>query len=138
MLQQTQTLTKPNSIPTLEKWFRQLLFRKLQNLNVGQLIIHDPAGSRTFQGSTEGPSAVIQVTDTTFYTAISLRGSLGAAESYMAGHWHADSLVSVVRILVLNQDLLQGFEGGLASFKKLLGLSTTLPSKILLRVANAT
>jgi cyclopropane-fatty-acyl-phospholipid synthase len=121
MLQQTQTLTKPNSIPTLEKWFRQLLFRKLQNLNVGQLIIHDPAGSRTFQGSTEGPSAVIQVTDTTFYTAISLRGSLGAAESYMAGHWHADSLVSVVRILVLNQDLLQGFEGGLASLQKIAG-----------------
>ena len=121
MLQQTQTLTNPKSISTLEKWFRQLLFRKLKNLEIGQLIIRDREGSVTFQGSKDGPKATVQVTDPTFYTAISLQGSLGAAESYMAGHWHADNLVNVVRILVLNQDLLQGFEGGIASLQKIAG-----------------
>jgi cyclopropane-fatty-acyl-phospholipid synthase len=64
---------------------------------------------------------VIQVTEPTFYTSLSLRGSLGAAESYMAGLWHADSLVEVVRILVLNQELLQEFEGGFASLQKIAG-----------------
>jgi cyclopropane-fatty-acyl-phospholipid synthase len=121
MSQRTQMLTNSKSVSTLEKWFRQQLFRKLENLRVGQLVIHDGQGSQTFSGSTDGPRAVIQVADPTFYTSISLRGSLGAAESYMAGLWHADNLVKVVRVLVLNQDLLQGFEGGLASLQKIAG-----------------
>lgn len=121
MSHQTQTLTNSKSISTLEKWFRRLLFRKFENLTTGQIVIHDWEGSRTFQGDIDGPKVVIQVTDPTFYTSISLRGSLGAAESYMAGLWHADSLVNVVRILVLNQNVLQGFEGGLASLQKIAG-----------------
>ena len=121
MSQQIQTLTNSKSVSTMEKWFRQQLFRKLGSLKVGRLIIHDWVGSQSFQGSMDGPSAVIQVTDPTFYTSIGLRGSLGAAESYMACLWHADSLVNVVRILVLNQDILQGFEGGLASLQKIAG-----------------
>ena len=56
----------------------------------------------------------IDVHDATFYRAIAMNGSVGAAEAYIDGAWECDDLVGLVRLLVRNRDLLDGMETGLA------------------------
>lgn len=57
-----------------------------------------------------GPSAVIEVSNPSTWTAIATRGSIGAGESYMQGWWKADDLTKVVQILVLNKQVLDGMD----------------------------
>ena len=52
--------------------------------------------------------------DGRFYLDVAVGGSVGAGESFMAGRWTTDGLVALVRILVRNNSVLQGLEGGLA------------------------
>jgi cyclopropane-fatty-acyl-phospholipid synthase len=43
---------------------------------------------------------------------MALGGSIGAAESYMEADWDCDNLVSLVRIFVLNRDILNALDAG--------------------------
>jgi cyclopropane-fatty-acyl-phospholipid synthase len=58
--------------------------------------------------------ACVRVHDPAFYRRVALNGSVGAAEAYMEGWWDSDDLVTLVRILVANRELLDGLEGGAA------------------------
>ena len=58
--------------------------------------------------------AAITVRHPQFYTRIFFGGSIGAAESYMAGLWSADDLTTVMRLLALNQKAFADMEKGLA------------------------
>lgn len=64
------------------------------------------------------PGQTLQVTlrinDPGFYRQVAANGSVGAGEAYMDGHWHCDDLVALVRILVINRDLLDAMETGTA------------------------
>ncbi len=55
-----------------------------------------------------------------FFTEVAFQGSVGAAESYMAGDWECEDLTALVQIFVRNRDLLDQMEGGMASFKNAL------------------
>jgi cyclopropane-fatty-acyl-phospholipid synthase len=49
-----------------------------------------------------------------FFADIVLGGSVGAGEAYIQGLWRCADLVALVRILVVNRELLNGLEGGWA------------------------
>ena len=49
-----------------------------------------------------------------FYARVARNGSVGAGEAYMDGLWACDDLVTLVRILVRNRDLLDAMESGMA------------------------
>ncbi|MBS0579105.1 MAG: class I SAM-dependent methyltransferase [Proteobacteria bacterium] len=90
------------------------LLARLAALEHGQILLEDSLGS-TLLGPRETDLHVrVQVHDGEFYRAVAARGSVGAAEAYMAGHWSCDDLVALVRILVRNRALLDGMEGGTA------------------------
>jgi cyclopropane-fatty-acyl-phospholipid synthase len=78
---------------------RRALFRILSRINDGRLELNEPSGRRVFgQTRFERPlTARVTVNDPHFYTAF-FRGSLGLAESYIAGEWETDDLTSFVRI----------------------------------------
>jgi cyclopropane-fatty-acyl-phospholipid synthase len=59
---------------------------------------------------------LIQVHDARFYGDLALGGSIGAGEAYVNGYWSTSQLVDLVRLLVLNMDVLDGLDGGTASF----------------------
>lgn len=92
---------------------KTLVLNKLQLLQVGQLTLVDGTERHVF-GQFDGtaPSASITVHDPRFYGEIAFGGSIGAGEAYMLGYWQAESLTHVVRLMVLNQSVMDQLEGG--------------------------
>ncbi|MCE9634270.1 MAG: cyclopropane-fatty-acyl-phospholipid synthase family protein [Planctomycetes bacterium] len=83
----------------------------------GLTIVAD--GERTTYGDASSPlHPTITVHDPDLWTAVALRGTVGAGESYMAGDWAADDLVAVIRLFVINRDVMESMEGGLASLAR--------------------
>ena len=98
----------------LTRVLRSGTLRQLAALRHGHLTLEDSGGISQF-GCREAPlHARVQVRDAAFYRQLALRGSVGAAEAYMEGWWDSDDLVTLVRILVANRELLDGLEGGAA------------------------
>lgn len=57
-------------------------------------------------------SATITVLDARFYGEIAFGGSIGAGEAYMLGYWNAENLTDVIRLMCLNQSVMDTLEGG--------------------------
>ncbi|WP_029148983.1 cyclopropane-fatty-acyl-phospholipid synthase family protein [Methylophilus sp. 5] len=117
------TLTKPLKAKSRAKWVAQLaksqVLKRLANLRTGQIIIMDGAERHVFgEACVEGLLATITVHDSRFYGEIAFGGSIGAGEAYMLGYWQADSLTNVIRLMVLNQSVMDTLEGGYAWLSK--------------------
>lgn len=98
---------------------RRLLFAQLGKLQHGELIIVDDTGKHHFgQRSAEALSAVIHVDHPQLYADVAFGGSVGAGEAYIRGLWRCDDLVSLVRLFVLNRDVLNGMDSGWAWLSK--------------------
>jgi cyclopropane-fatty-acyl-phospholipid synthase len=105
--------TKPSRFDQLAK---KLLFALLSNLRRGKLAVIDGSVRRIFgEKSKQFPlEATVTVHHPRFFSSIVFGGSIGASEAFMAGHWSTDDLTTVVRIIILNQELLERMEKGLA------------------------
>ncbi|MBB3226480.1 cyclopropane-fatty-acyl-phospholipid synthase [Luteibacter sp. Sphag1AF] len=101
---------------SLDRLLRGQLLSTLGQLDHGQVVIEDALGRHTFGASTPGdlPLIHMDVRDPAFYRAVATHGSVGAGEAYMDGLWRCDNLVSLIRLLVRNRDMLDGMETGLA------------------------
>ena len=100
----------------LERTARQAVHGRLRTLRHGRLRIIDAHGSLEFGPDDADLTAVVTVRNPAFWTAVALRGSVGAGESYMNGDWTSDDLTTLVRILVRDRATLEGVERGLARF----------------------
>jgi cyclopropane-fatty-acyl-phospholipid synthase len=101
----------------IDRLFRRLIVGGLAGLRGGQIVFEDALGSVTVGGACSDARTlrvVVRIRELRAYRTIAVGGSVGAAESYMDGEWHCDELVSLVRLLVRNRDLLDGMERGLA------------------------
>ncbi len=98
-----------------ERVLRGQVLGRLRALGAGRVTVLEGGRRHEFGApADDGLEAVVRVHDPRFFTAVALGGSVGAGESFMAGHWDADDLVAVVRLLVRNRAALDGLEGGLA------------------------
>ncbi|MFZ5908311.1 MAG: class I SAM-dependent methyltransferase [Nitrospirota bacterium] len=96
---------------------KRALLKQLKGIRHGTIVLKDE-GQRYEFGSMSaicGLSATITVTDNRFYRSIALGGSIGAAESYMAGYWQCDNITNLIRIMICNQDIVSGIESGLST-----------------------
>lgn len=117
------TLTKPLKSKSRALWVATLaksqVLKRLQALRVGQLTIVDGDHRHVFgQAGQPELKATIFVTDPRFYGEIAFGGSIGAGEAYMLAYWHADSLTNVVRLMVVNQSVMDTLEGGYQCLSK--------------------
>jgi cyclopropane-fatty-acyl-phospholipid synthase len=98
---------------------RKVIFSLLKRLGRGKITIKEGDTQQDFGKQTEDCPLEARVTvhHPRFYSAILLGGSVGAGEAYMAGYWSADELTILVRIIVLNEDLLMGMEKGWSRLK---------------------
>ena len=107
--------TKPRP-GILDSVARRLVLKQLAKLEIGCLSLNDGEQTHHFgemAGSAE-LSATIEVMDSSFYGDIAFAGSIGAGEAYMRGAWQCEDLVSLVRILLRNREVLDGMEKGTA------------------------
>jgi cyclopropane-fatty-acyl-phospholipid synthase len=92
---------------------RKLVLEKLKNLPVGCLEMRLEDGTEILCGkSGSEPRARIQVEDAAFYPRVAFGGAIGAAESFMDGHWAAEDLTAVIRLLLGNRAQLESLSSG--------------------------
>ncbi len=96
--------------------FRRQVMKRLSKLRDGRLSLQDPSGVHRFGSKTDRCilEASLHVHDPSAYRRIALRGSIGAAESYMDRQWSCDDLTALLRILAANRATMDGLEKGVA------------------------
>ena len=90
-----------------------LLARRLEGLEDGEITLIDGEHDRTF-GRPGGLRATVEVLHPAFYSAVVFGGSLGAAESYIAGEWRVDDLTRLCRIFARDGQANDELESGWA------------------------
>jgi len=92
---------------------RNLLRKKVSELPVGTIILHDELDVETPVVNTD--AIIISVNDMRFYIDVMLAGSNGAASAYRDGFWSCNNLTGLFQLMVRNLDTLDKLEGGFAS-----------------------
>jgi cyclopropane-fatty-acyl-phospholipid synthase len=110
LIELSRAAPRPNAPGMLA---RRAVLARLAGLSGGLLRIREDAGTLAF-GDGAGPEATLTVHDPAFYAETAWGGSVGAAESYMLGHWRADDLTALMRLMLRNHEVLDGMERGLA------------------------
>ncbi|HEX3982528.1 MAG TPA: cyclopropane-fatty-acyl-phospholipid synthase family protein, partial [Acidisoma sp.] len=92
---------------------RAVLATLLRRLAVGRLVVRLPGGAELVgQGAAPGPDATLVLHNWRPLLALSLRGDVGFAESYMAGDWVSPDLPLLIELAARNQtamgDVLDG------------------------------
>lgn len=112
---ETTYMDKKNS-GRLDAAARRGVFKLLSKLKVGKIILKESGAAYRFgRTTTDFPlQSTITVRHPRFYRNVLSGGSIGAGESYMDGDWATDDLTRVIRIILRNQIVMQGMEGGWA------------------------
>ena len=98
----------------LEALAERALRARLAQLGHGQITLVDGARRDTFGRTTSRCAlhATLHVRDRRFYSEAAFGGSVGAGESFMSGDWAVDDLTALVRILLVNRNVLDGLDSG--------------------------
>lgn len=100
----------------LTKLARKAVFSTLSKIQHGRITLQEGNETYIFGRATDICSLKVslEITSSTAYGDIAFNGSIGAGESYMKGYWRCNDLTALVRIFVLNREVLQGMEKGFA------------------------
>jgi cyclopropane-fatty-acyl-phospholipid synthase len=96
----------------LARWLRARVHETLAAIETGSVTLIDGAEWTRFGDPGAPLHATLHVADTRFYRALALGGSLGAAQSYIDGHWRASDLTALIRIVAANRAAFARVEGG--------------------------
>jgi cyclopropane-fatty-acyl-phospholipid synthase len=108
--------SRPRTGQALHNLGRRLFRDKLTGLRHGRLTLVE-GDERTSFGrvSAECPLDVtLEVLHPQTYADAAFGGTVGGGESYIRGHWRADDLTALIRLFVLNRDVMESLEGGAA------------------------
>jgi len=119
---------KPSIVPTVDaparpdhgSWLqrlgRRLFLERLAGLREGELTVIDGEGRQTFGRRTPECKlrATIEVLHPQTYADAAFGGTVGGGEAYLRGLWRADDLTALIRLMLVNRDVMQSMEGGAA------------------------
>jgi len=115
-ISQQETLTANLKQKSRSKWVanfaKSQILGHLDNLKIGQLTLIDGKHIYFYGNEAHKLNATIYVHDPRFYGEVAFGGSIGAGEAYMLGYWSADNLTNVIRLMCLNQEVMDNLEGG--------------------------
>jgi len=94
-------------------WVFGPLIAALERMKFGQMTLIFPDGQRrVFSGAQAGKSAELSIHSPLLMFRMLTNGTLGLAESYMAGEWTTPDLVSVIEVGEMNREALGGLDQG--------------------------
>jgi cyclopropane-fatty-acyl-phospholipid synthase len=101
---------------SLDALARRAVLTKLSRLERGGLVLVDGVERHEFGRTCDvlPESVVVHIHDVRFYGDLAFGGSIGAGEAYMHGYWSTAHLVELIRMLILNMDVLDGLDSGAA------------------------
>ena len=95
-------------------WLLQLAMRPLSKIQCGSVVVKLPDGRQIhYRGPQAGQSATIEVRSYRLARRL-LAGDIGLAEGFIHGDWDTPDLVSVLRFLAENQQVVDGSKARLA------------------------
>ena len=120
----TRELALPATAPQLSwqaRFAREQIFRRIRELPRGRLVIEDADGVYRFGSAGERGELVAQVcvVNEAFYHELASGGSVGAAESWVRGHWRSNDLLKVMQLMAANIDLLNALDDRSSVFQRL-------------------
>ena len=102
----------------LDNFFKKQFIKNMNNLEKGYVTISID-GKEYFIGDKKSSlSCNFNVLHNSFFTLIGSGGLNGAAEAYALGLWECDDIVTLIRILIRNQNVMNKFDSGIASLAK--------------------
>jgi cyclopropane-fatty-acyl-phospholipid synthase len=98
----------------LTRWAKPLLLGQLRKIRDGRLRLIDSDSVETFGAATAAApfEVTIRVRSPRFYPEVVFGGTLGSGEAYMNGYWQCDNLTGLVRLMVINRDLMNDVDSG--------------------------
>jgi len=102
--------------PAVAQLAKRVLLSQLKRIQHGRLHWVD-SNERASFGSVADAAAfdvTIRVHDPRFYSDALFGGTTGAGEAYMRGYWDCDDLTALVRLMLVNRELLKGVDSGWA------------------------
>lgn len=120
LLPKDRSLSKlVGNFPALDKVCRTILFKKFKDLKHGRLIItdHSEDSHAKYDFGETGTALNVKLTvhRSSFYSRTLFGGSIGNGESYVDGDWDTQDLTDLVRLFVLNRELLNAIDSGVGS-----------------------
>jgi cyclopropane-fatty-acyl-phospholipid synthase len=105
---------KSERLSVLTRLARSLLHGQLDKIRHGRLRLIDADETSSYGRYTaEGPFDVtLRVLNPSFYSDIVFGGTVGAGEAYINGSWECDDLTGLVRLMVVNRDLMNDVDSG--------------------------
>jgi cyclopropane-fatty-acyl-phospholipid synthase len=103
---------------------RALVNGLLGRLRAGRIDVAEGGARRSFGPADADLAATVTVNDPSFWRAVARRGSRGLGESYAAGAWDCDDLVTVVRIAGCEVPRLDRLRAPLAPLRNALAART--------------
>jgi cyclopropane-fatty-acyl-phospholipid synthase len=106
--------TGTESMSLLTRSAKALLLRQLRKLRLGRLRLIDGALDERFGGVSDAVALdiTIRVRHPRFYSDVVVGGTVGAGEAYINGYWHCDDLTGLIRLMVINREVMRGVDSG--------------------------
>ncbi|KPQ30117.1 MAG: cyclopropane-fatty-acyl-phospholipid synthase [Marinobacter excellens HL-55] len=105
-------IDKGETLPLVSRISRKLVCHQLSQLGHGRLVVRE-AGFEDHvfgDGNDAHPAAELIIHDHTTWRDLVTGGSVGAAESYVAGDWSTPDLTALLRFFTRNIDTMNTFE----------------------------
>lgn len=96
-----------------DRWAERSFLDALEHLRHGLLTVRAPGVTRTF-GNGAGHVAELHIHDHAFFARVIAGGEIALGETYMDGAWTTPDLVSLVRLMLANRDVLTTLPAWLA------------------------
>jgi cyclopropane-fatty-acyl-phospholipid synthase len=100
----------------LQRLGRKLFLAKLAGLRHGELTVIDGGERWTFgrRDADCGLHATIEVLHPQTYADAAFGGTIGGGEAFLQGHWRTDDLTTLIRLFIVNREVMESVEGGAA------------------------
>ncbi len=112
----------PVELTWLQRLARGCVRAALRRLEGARIVLHTPSGADggcvaaarggQASGTSSGIELHVRVDSQRFWPRVAFGGSVGAGESYIQGDWQCDDLVTLIRVLLRNQDALSALDRG--------------------------
>jgi len=102
----------------IDRLSRRLFFALMKDFKIGKITLIEKNQQYQLGQSSKGGAlpATIHVHHPRFYTSTVFGGSIGSAEAYMAGLWSTSHLTNVIRLVILNQQMMEKMDKGWSWF----------------------
>jgi cyclopropane-fatty-acyl-phospholipid synthase len=109
---ETRTLIAP--VSALTRLAKTLLLAQLKKIQHGRLRFIEAGEEHSFgQVTARGPFDVtVRIQNPRFYSDVVFAGTVGGGEAYINGYWQCDNLTALVRLMVVNRELMNDVDSG--------------------------